>query len=163
MYGNIQQTAGYNIRSCKQCGTLEATNGILRLSYGSRLMRWACRLPPFDPKEQLFFWETLAQLSLPKRILLMVGLGSGITYCNKEEHGCGRRLRVNTTTCHGWFELSSEKLDGSYNRPVAPTISGSGWVLVCTRQRKMIRGSFYECSPSASSYRGKLLGLTAIV
>ena len=52
--------------------------------------------------------------------------------------------------------------DGSYNRPVAPTISGAGWVLVCTKQRKMIRSSFYEQSPSASSYQGELLGLTAI-
>jgi hypothetical protein len=52
--------------------------------------------------------------------------------------------------------------DGSYNRSLAPTISGAGWVLVCTSSRQMIRGCFFEDSPKASSYRGELLGLTAI-
>jgi hypothetical protein len=52
--------------------------------------------------------------------------------------------------------------DGSFNRSIAPTISGAGWLLVCTRSLRMIRGSFYEESPKASSYRGELLGLTAI-
>jgi hypothetical protein len=52
--------------------------------------------------------------------------------------------------------------DGSYNRSLAPTISGAGWILVCTSSRQMIRGSFFEDSPKASSYRGELLGLTAI-
>jgi hypothetical protein len=51
--------------------------------------------------------------------------------------------------------------DGSYNK-IAPTISGAGWLLVCTQSLRMIRGSFYEESQKASSYRGELLGLTAI-
>jgi hypothetical protein len=52
--------------------------------------------------------------------------------------------------------------DGSFNRSLAPTISGAGWVLVCTDCKQMINGCFYENSPKASSYRGELLGLTAI-
>ena len=52
--------------------------------------------------------------------------------------------------------------DGSYNRVLAPRVSGAGWVLVSTNSRRMIYGSFYEISRAASSYRGELLGLTAI-
>lgn len=52
--------------------------------------------------------------------------------------------------------------DGSYNRVRAPNISGAGWVLVSTKSLKMVYGSFYELSKCASSYRGELLGLTAI-
>lgn len=51
--------------------------------------------------------------------------------------------------------------DGSYNKR-APTISGAGWLLACTQSHLMVRGSFYEESQTASSYRGELLGLTAI-
>lgn len=39
---------------------------------------------------------------------------------------------------------------------------GAGWVLVSTNSKRMVYGSFYELSKSASSYRGELLGLTAI-
>jgi len=50
---------------------------------------------------------------------------------------------------------------GSYDREMAPTVSGSGWIIVCTRKRTL-RGSFFEVSQSAGSYRGELLGLVAI-
>ena len=52
--------------------------------------------------------------------------------------------------------------DGSYDRKKAPEVSGAGWVLCCTRSRRMLQGNFYEVSPSASSYRGELLGLAAL-
>ena len=52
--------------------------------------------------------------------------------------------------------------DGSYNRVLAPRVSGAGWVLVSTNSFRMVYGSFYEFSKKASSYRGELLGLTAI-
>lgn len=52
--------------------------------------------------------------------------------------------------------------DGSYNRVLAPDICGAGWVLVSTSSKKMIYGAFHERSNAASSYRGELLGLTAI-
>ena len=52
--------------------------------------------------------------------------------------------------------------DGSYNRNLAPTVSGAGWVLVSTNSLRMVYGSFVEISEAASSYRGELLGLTAI-
>ena len=52
--------------------------------------------------------------------------------------------------------------DGSYNRSRAPRISRAGWVLVSTNSLRMVYGSFYEISSAASSYRGELLGLTAI-
>lgn len=52
--------------------------------------------------------------------------------------------------------------DGSYDRLLDPTLSGTGWVIVCTRQKKMIKGSFFERSTTASAYRGELLGMVAI-
>jgi len=52
--------------------------------------------------------------------------------------------------------------DGSYDRTAAPTVSGSGWIIVCTACQRTLRGSFLEISRSAGSYRGKLLGLVAI-
>ena len=52
--------------------------------------------------------------------------------------------------------------DGSYDRVTAPTISSSGWIIVCTACHRTLRGSFFEVSRSAGSYRGELLGLVAI-
>ena len=52
--------------------------------------------------------------------------------------------------------------DGSYNRERASTVSGSGWLICCTRSKRILRGSFYEISPKAGSYRGELLGLVAL-
>jgi len=52
--------------------------------------------------------------------------------------------------------------DGSYDRGVAPTVSGSGWIIACTTCKRTLRGSFFEVSQSAGSYRGELLGLVAI-
>ena len=52
--------------------------------------------------------------------------------------------------------------DGSYDREKAPTISGSGWIIVCTACHSTLRGSFFKVSHSAGSYRGELLGLVAI-
>ena len=52
--------------------------------------------------------------------------------------------------------------DGSYNKDVAPLISGAGWILFCTRTKQRLYGSFFEVSPNAGSYRAELLGLLAI-
>ena len=52
--------------------------------------------------------------------------------------------------------------DGSYNKKVAPRVSGAGWVFYCTTAKKKLYGSFFERSPRAGSYRGELLGLLAI-
>ena len=52
--------------------------------------------------------------------------------------------------------------DGSYDRATAPTVSGSGWIIVCTACQRTLQGSFIEVSQSAGSYRGKMLGLVAI-
>ncbi len=52
--------------------------------------------------------------------------------------------------------------DGSYDRENANTVSGSGWIIVCTACRQTLRGSFIEISPSAGSYRGEMLGLVTI-
>lgn len=51
--------------------------------------------------------------------------------------------------------------DGSYNRNVDREVCATGWVLVCRSSRKMVRGSFYERTYSASAYRGELLGMVA--
>ncbi len=52
--------------------------------------------------------------------------------------------------------------DGSYDREKAPTVSGSGWIIVCMDCHRTLRGSFFKVSHSAGSYRGELLGLVAI-
>ena len=52
--------------------------------------------------------------------------------------------------------------DGSYDRKKAPKICGAGWIIFCSTAMKYIKGSFAEHSPSASRYRGKLLGMLAI-
>ena len=52
--------------------------------------------------------------------------------------------------------------DGSYNRKIAPHVSGVGWVFYCTVQHKKLQGSFYEFATRAGSYRGGLLGFLAI-
>ena len=54
--------------------------------------------------------------------------------------------------------------NGLYDREKANTVSGSGWIIVCTACHQTLRGSFIEISPSTGSYRyrGKLLGLVAI-
>ena len=68
----------------------------------------------------------------------------------------------------GWIRSALETntfigvTDGSYNRERASTVSGSGWLICCTRSKRILRGSFYETSPKASSYRGELLGLVAV-
>ena len=51
--------------------------------------------------------------------------------------------------------------DGSYN-PALPTLSGAGFVLMCTRSGHYISGNFFEMSSAASSFRRELLGLLAI-
>jgi len=52
--------------------------------------------------------------------------------------------------------------DGSYNREIAPKVSGAGWLVYCTRRQRKLFGSFFEFSANAGSYRGELLGLLAI-
>ena len=52
--------------------------------------------------------------------------------------------------------------DGSYNRGMAPTARGLGCIIACTTCKRTLRGSFFEVSKSAGSYRGELLGLVAI-
>ena len=52
--------------------------------------------------------------------------------------------------------------DGSYDRKKAPKICGAGWIIFCSTAMKYIKGSFAEHSPSASSYRGEVLGMLAI-
>ena len=52
--------------------------------------------------------------------------------------------------------------DGSYQREIAPSCSGSGWVFHCTRCKLKLYGSFHEFSREASSYRAELLGLLAL-
>ncbi len=49
--------------------------------------------------------------------------------------------------------------DGSYDRKRASVISSVGWIIFCQTTGKHLVGSFWEKSPSASSYRAELLGL----
>jgi hypothetical protein len=52
--------------------------------------------------------------------------------------------------------------DSLYDRERAKDVSGSGCILLCTASKQTLRGSFYEISPKARSFRGELLGLVAI-
>ena len=52
--------------------------------------------------------------------------------------------------------------DGLFDRKKAPRVSGAGWIFCCIRMQQMLRGSFFKISLSASTYRGKLLGLVVI-
>ncbi len=52
--------------------------------------------------------------------------------------------------------------DGSFNRHMAKSCSGLGWILVCTASKRTLRGLFYEISAAAGLYRGKLLALVAL-
>ncbi len=67
-----------------------------------------------------------------------------------------------------WLPLALERgtaviaTDGSYNRKRGPNVSGAGWVIACWRSGNILKGSFFEFSSNASSYRGGLLGLVAI-
>jgi hypothetical protein len=53
--------------------------------------------------------------------------------------------------------------DGSYDREKAKTVSCTGWMIVCKSSQRTLRGSFFEMSTKAGSYRGELLGLVADV
>ena len=52
--------------------------------------------------------------------------------------------------------------DDVYHRKCAPVFSRVGWIIFCQTTGKWLIGSFWEKSPSASSYRAKLLGLCLI-
>ena len=52
--------------------------------------------------------------------------------------------------------------DGSYNRESANTVSGSGWLICCTKSKCILHGSFFKILPKAGSYRGELLGLVTL-
>ncbi len=49
--------------------------------------------------------------------------------------------------------------DGSYDRKRASVISGVGWIIFWQTTGKRVVGSFWEKSPSASSYRAELFAL----
>ena len=52
--------------------------------------------------------------------------------------------------------------DGSYMKEISPTISGDGWILLCTQSGFRLCRSFVEYTSSAGLYRGELLGILAI-
>lgn len=54
--------------------------------------------------------------------------------------------------------------DGSYDRVVMPDVSSAGWTVFDPKTTSHIKGSFFEVSgeAAAGSYRGELLGLTAL-
>ena len=52
--------------------------------------------------------------------------------------------------------------DGSHKKKVAPTASGAGWMVYCTKTGNSLKGCFYEISEDAGSYRGEQLGMCAV-
>ena len=101
--------------------------------------------PTNNPKRPISFWEFVWQQRGMWMWEHVEGKHHGMSWIN--------RAMANNTAIM--------VTDGSYNK-CAPTISGAGWILACTHSLQMVRGSFYEESQKASSYRGELLGLTAI-
>jgi hypothetical protein len=52
--------------------------------------------------------------------------------------------------------------DGSYDRNWAANLSGVGWIIFCKRTGLCMTGTFWEKSPSASSFRVEMLGLCCL-
>ncbi len=52
--------------------------------------------------------------------------------------------------------------DGSYDRKRAADLSGVGWIIFCKRTGLQMTGTFWEKSPSASSFRAEMLGLACL-
>ncbi len=73
----------------------------------------------------------------------------------------------NRSTDTSWMMTALEQgtailaTDGSYSRKRGLKVCGAGWVFVCRKSCKILCGSFYKFSSSASAYRGELLGLVA--
>jgi hypothetical protein len=53
-------------------------------------------------------------------------------------------------------------MDPLIYRVVMPDVSSTGWTIFDPATHSHIHGNFYKVSDSASAYRGKLLGLTAL-
>jgi hypothetical protein len=52
--------------------------------------------------------------------------------------------------------------NGSYNRKRAADLCGVRWIIFCSKTGQKLTGTFWERSPSASSYRAEMLGLCAL-
>ncbi len=52
--------------------------------------------------------------------------------------------------------------DGSYDRKRAADLSGVGWIIFCKRTGLQMTGTFWEKSPSASSFRAEMLRLACL-
>lgn len=67
-----------------------------------------------------------------------------------------------------WIEEGMKKgtliwcADGSYNRKLAPRISGVGWIAHCVISGKSMEGLFYEETEEANAYCAEQLGICAI-
>ena len=68
---------------------------------------------------------------------------------------------------HSWLERGMRNgtlvwcADGSYNRKIAPDVSGVGWIVKCSEYGNSMEGSFYEISDEANAYRAEQLGMCA--
>jgi hypothetical protein len=78
------------------------------------------------------------------------------------------KVLVDVISEPSWLPLALERgttvlvTDGSYSQISGPNVSGAGWIITCQRTGRILKGSFFEFSSDASSYRGELLGLVAI-
>ncbi len=52
--------------------------------------------------------------------------------------------------------------DGSYDRKWGADLSGVGWIIFCTKTGLCMTGTFWEKSPSATSFWAEMLGLCAL-
>jgi hypothetical protein len=52
--------------------------------------------------------------------------------------------------------------NGSYDRKKAANLSIVGWIIFCKDSGLQMTGTFWEKSPSASSFRAEMLGLACL-
>jgi hypothetical protein len=52
--------------------------------------------------------------------------------------------------------------DGSYDRKKAEDLSIVGWIIFCKNSGLQMTGTFWEMSPSASSFMGEMLGFACL-
>jgi hypothetical protein len=86
--------------------------------------------------------------------------------------GCGKILMIAKQpkrTPHGLWIAEGLKAgtlmrttDGSYHRKQVADLSGVGWIIFCKKTGLWLTGSFWEKSPTASSFHAEMLPLCSL-
>ena len=102
--------------------------------------------PRVQPPHTPTFWEYLGQ--------------AGGVWMWKNVAGNIRNVEwVATAMEQGTAVVAS---DGSFNPKQSTQVCSAGWIVYCRKTRNRIKGSMFEISVDAGSFRGELLGLVAV-